>query len=354
MRLLPPLPARAGQLVLIYPLAALAGWLFQKAGVPLPFMIGPLVATATLYVCGLASVIVPVESRPAGQLVVAAQVGLSFSPAAFAALFDLAPLLVGLALLTAGCGFLVALLLARMARLPLVAALLATMPTSPVEAAIMAERFDIPPGPVILAQTLRIAAIVVLVPVGIYLVDGWPDRSAVLRVAATPDPAGIALLVAAGILGGIVCRRLRIANPYFLGPLATSAALTAAGVEPAPFPTLVLAGAQILLGTWLGSTFRRSLFQSAGRLLGAILCSTLAMLILTVSCGLALAFLLGLPWEELVLAAAPGGVTEMALTAKFLGQDVAIITAFHLVRIFLIVPNFPWVATRLHRRATRS
>jgi uncharacterized membrane protein AbrB (regulator of aidB expression) len=41
----------------------------------------------------------------------------------------------------------------------------------------------------------------------------------------------------------------------------------------------------------------------------------------------------------------------MALTARFLHEDVALITAFHLTRIFLIIPNIPWILALLHGRS---
>lgn len=337
------------ELIGVYGVAAVGGWLFSRAGVPLPWMIGPLIATACLYVLGVASVTVPVKSRPAGQLVVAAQVGLSFSPAALAMVVGLAPLLVGMALATVFCALIVALLLRRMGGIGLVPALLGVVPTSPVEAAVMATQFDIDPAPIVVSQTLRIAAVVVLVPIAIYIVDGWPDRSGLARAHLLFDAWGLGLLVACAAASATTLKFLRIANPYFLGPLAASAALTAAGVDPAPFPPAALAGAQLVLGTWLGSTFRRQLFLTAGRLVSASILSTLLLLSMTTAIALGLAWATGMDWELLVLGAAPGGVTEMALTAAFLHQNVPLVTAIHLTRIFLIVPNIPWVIMRLHR-----
>lgn len=186
-----------GRLAVVYWLGSLGGAIAAGIGMPLPWMIGPLLVTAMLYLAGLADIVLPVKTRPAGQIVIASQVGVYFSPAAFAMMLTLAPLLVGMALATAVCAFAVALLLARAARLNLTAAFLASLPTSPVEAAIMAERFQCNPGPVILAQTVRIAAVVVLLPVIIYAIDGWP-ASAGLRVPAVFDPAGTAMLLAVG------------------------------------------------------------------------------------------------------------------------------------------------------------
>jgi uncharacterized membrane protein AbrB (regulator of aidB expression) len=45
------------------------------------------------------------------------------------------------------------------------------------------------------------------------------------------------------------------------------------------------------------------------------------------------------PLSTLVLGAAPGGATEMALTAGILGLDVAFVTVIHLARIFIIMPS---------------
>jgi uncharacterized protein len=45
----------------------------------------------------------------------------------------------------------------------------------------------------------------------------------------------------------------------------------------------------------------------------------------------------------MVLSTAPGSVTEMALTAKILQEGLAVVTAFHLLRIFIILPFAPWI-----------
>ena len=332
----------------IYLSAIAGGALFSAVGAPLPWMIGPLIFTAIVYLAGMTRFVVPVKTRPVGQIIVAAQVGLSFSPAALAVLLELAPLLVGMAVATAACAALASLALARMSGMAGVPALLSTIPTSPVEAAVIAERLDMPPGPIIFAQTLRIASIVVIVPLAIYAVEGWPDRG--MTSIGTPDFPGMAVLFGVAVAVAVIFRALRISNPFFLGALAGSAGLTAAGVTPTPFSPVILGAAQVLLGTWLGSSFRRSLFQSAGRMIGAIIVSTLMFVAMTSAVAVALAVMLQMNWENLVLGAAPGGVTEMALTAKYLGLDVALITAFHLVRIFLIVPFIPAIAGILHRR----
>ena len=66
--------------------------------------------------------------------------------------------------------------------------------------------------------------------------------------------------------------------------------------------------------------------------------ASLLMIALCAAMGLGLAWLIDAPWQVMVLSTAPGSVTEMALTAKILQEGLAVVTAFHLVRIFIILP----------------
>jgi uncharacterized protein len=339
-------------LACLYAAASAVGWCFARLGVPLPWMIGPLVLSAAAYITGVMTLRVPVKTRPFGQMTIAAQVGLAFTPAALSALVSLGPLMVGAALITAVMASLVALLTARLGHMRLPQAFLATFPTSPVEAAVMAERLDCDPAPIVLSQTMRIAAVVILVPLTVYAIDGWPDRSGMVR-GGVFDPLGNGFLALLAIAGATLFKKLGLSNPYFLGPLAFSAAAAATGFHPVAFPPVVLSVAQIVLGTWLGSTFRRDLLERGGRLVATSALGTLLLLGLVSGCAVLLSALSGLHWEVLVLGLAPGGVTEMALTAKFLGVDLALVTAFQLTRIFIFMPNIPWIIKVIHKYETR-
>jgi len=45
----------------------------------------------------------------------------------------------------------------------------------------------------------------------------------------------------------------------------------------------------------------------------------------------------GLNWASAFVATTPGGTAEMALTAKLLGMDSPAVTAFHVVRLVIVV-----------------
>jgi hypothetical protein len=355
----PPPPSFEGWrsyvgLALLFVLSVTAGWLFERIGAPLPWMIGPLVVTAVVFIGAAPRITVPTRLRPIGQIVVATQVGLAFSPAALEILVSLAPVIVGTAITTGLCSVVVALIMARITGYGLAQSFLSAVPTSPVEAAAMAVSAGVNPMPVILSQTLRLAAIVLIVPFALYMIEGWPEGQRTPVSLSLIDPLQILVLATVGVAGAMIFRFLRITNPNFLGPMAVTAALAASGYGPDPYPLAVLALAQVVLGTWLGGTFRREILTSALGLTMASVASALMLLALCSLCALAIAALSGVDWQVMILSTAPGGVVEMALTAKFLQQNVVLITTFHLVRIFVIMPNVPWIVRLIARYEQRQ
>jgi membrane AbrB-like protein len=318
-------------------LAAVAGFVAARLHLPLPWMIGPLLMT-TVY--GLAGYRAPFHRfyRPVGQLIVATAVGLNFTPEAFAALQHDALLMVGAAVLTILAGFVTALMLRWMAKVDGTVAFFAAMPGGPNEMAVLAERLGAPGAPVVFSQTLRIVFIVLLIP-------------AVLVVSRVGEPIELStegidwgeLLVLYGLaaLGTFALRRMGVPNCNFLGPLAVAALISVTGLELSTVPPSLLAFGQIILGIALGSMFTREQISRDRKFAVAAVATTFVLL---GQCA-AVAFLLWLVGDKTfgayLLATAPGSVTEMALTAKLLQQGVAMVTAYHLVRIFIIIPLAP-------------
>lgn len=346
--------SRVARLLLLYGLCFAMGRVFVAIGMPLPYMIGPLLLTAFLYVTGVMKTPISAKTRPYGQMIIASTVGLAFTADALAVIVEMGPEIVGLAVLTGLCALFVSVLLKRFSRLDYSTALLCTIPTSPVEAAVIAERFGLDKGVVVLSQTIRIASVVVIIPIALYVADGWPGNAGrALGAVGAFDAAGVALLAVSALAGAMLFKWLRLPNPYFFGALLISAAASSSGLHVAPYPALVLAIAQVVLGTWLGSVFTRELFLEM-KLTLTIILSMLLFLFMSSMMAVAFAGLTELPWEVMVLSAAPGGVTEMALTAQFLGYSVAIIVSFQIVRICIFMPGVHWFIAAARRFESRG
>ena len=343
--------SRTAENVAVYCGAALFGYVAYLLAVPLPWMIGPMVFSAGLALLWR-SARVPRITRPIGQMVVASVVGLSFTAESVTALGQLVLPMVLVALLTIVAGFIAAAVLMRLADMDVVAAGLSSIPGGPVEMAALAEHHNVPPAPIALAQTLRISLLVLIIPPVLVAISGGAPNAA-LTVGERSLP-GMLLLFALAVAGGLLFRWLRITSPFFLGALGFNAAATAFALPVSMPPYWVLAGAQILLGVWLGCMFDRETLARTRAFVLAAIVSTGVLIVLCAGMAFAIAAVTGIDWHTMILATAPGSVTEMALTAKILNQQVAIVTAFPIVRIFIILPFLPPIFSVTAKLANRS
>ncbi|NOG70270.1 AbrB family transcriptional regulator [Roseicella sp. DB1501] len=339
---------RAQSLLLGIGIGALGGAGFALLHLPLPWLIGALVAVAAARLAGL-----PAEAsgRARNLLfgVVGIALGLYFTPATARLMLENLPLLVLAALATLAIGGALSLPLARMARVDMATAWFAAIPGGAADMAMLAAAYGGKPAPVAVAQLLRVCLVVILTPNLMALLGLHGDHPAIAAALPFSVP-GFLLLYAAGLAAALLSVRLGLRAGWLLGPLAVSAAVTASGHTLSGVPWWLSAIAQVVLGTQLGAAFDRSTLK---RLRSFAPASLLQVVLLMLGCGLvglALALVTGRPAGAVLLGTAPGGVAEMSLTAKSLGLDVALVVTLHVTRIFLVALLTPPVFRLLHRR----
>jgi len=326
-----------------------SGALLDWLGFPLPWLIGAILAAALLGFAGL-RYSVPRWARPVGQIAVACSIGILFTPETLLELETLVLPILLAAFGTIPVGLFSGWLLSRLSGMDLVSAGLASVPIGPVESANLAGRLGRDPGPIIFSQTLRIVIIVVIIPATIIgSVELGQDAADMLR-PANWTWAGVSLLALLGCMGAAIAIRVRLSNPYFLGPLAATALAAMNYLPVTPLPFVGLIAAQILLGAWLGAAFDLRHLSRNRRQVPAMLTANAVLLTLCLGMAVLISLGTGIDWHVTVLGTAPGGVTEMALSAKILGQGVTTVIAFHVVRVFVILPIAPWLFGMLSHR----
>ena len=170
------------------------------------------------------------------------------------------------------------------------------------------------------------------------------------RLRAWPNGRACWLALATGA-GAALMRLTGRANPWFIGPLLAAMGLMMADVHLSSVPTALTNAAQLVIGVSLGVRFTRRFLQAAPRWLAAAALGMLAMIGASALFGAALAWASGLHPVTLMLATAPGGIAEMAITAKVLQLGVAVVTAFQvcpLVAVLLLAEPIyrRWVMPR--------
>lgn len=338
---------RVARMLLSLLLATLAGFAAHAAALPLPWMIGPLFAIATLRLAGL-ELQAPAGARQAGQWVIGATLGLYFSPAVIAQLARHAPLIAAIALCAIPVGMGCALLLRRLTGVDAATAFYCALPGGASEMATLADGRGASGERVATAHALRMMLVVVIVPLvivqaGAHGSDQWAPLAREVHAARLP------LLAACSLAGVAAFAALRLPNAWILGALLGAALPTALDIPLSALPRPLVNAGQLLIGVSLAARFSPAFVRAAPRFILAATASTgLCMTSLALLAGL-LSWGLGVPLATVVLAAAPGGVTEMSITAQTLHLGVPLVTAAHVLRVIVLSLSAP-AAGRLFER----
>jgi membrane AbrB-like protein len=345
-----PVPGRT-LFTLLLALAAAA--LCVRLRTPLPWMIGPLVATAALSMLGG-----PTASytplRNIGQWTIGTALGLYFTPQVVALVASLwwAVALNIVWALALGLGF--GAWLFRVHHAPGRWQLMGLSRTTtyfaaPIGAAsemtMMAERHGAQTDLVASAHSLRVLLVTLIIPFGFQ----WAGLQGLDLVPPGPREVhwgGLALLAVLTGIGCWVMLLLRRTNPWFIGALLVSLLLTANSITLSAMPQWLTNAAQLFIGISLGVRFTRGFVHLAPRWMATVALSTVVMIVLCASVAWSLAQFVPIHWATLLLGTSPGGIAEMAITAKVLQLGVPVVTAFHVTRLAAVLllaePMYCW------------
>ncbi len=345
-------PALAGLL-----LALVAGQVCAWLRTPLPWMIGPLFALAAARLAGIPVVALP-GARYAGQWIIGTALGLYFTPVVVRQVADFAPWMVLGGAYALCVGFAAAWVLARLSGVDMRTAFFASVPGGATEMSLLAERFGARTDLVAVAQSLRIVLVVSVIPFGF----AWLDvhgADPYVQGARAFSWTGLTALLALTSVGGAALHRFRFPNGWVIGALCISLPLTAMEVNLSTVPVWLSNAGQLMIGCSLASRFQRDFLARAPRFMAAVVGSVVVAIALTTLFGIFLAWAMPANVATMALATAPGGIAEMAITAKVLQLGVPVVTAFHVMRMVLLVTTTGVVyqfAAGWHarRRARRS
>ena len=316
--------------------AALAGAvLASRLHLPLPWFTGPLLTLAIANMSGARLPALP-HARDAGQWIIGIALGLYFTPTVTREILRLAPWIV----VNIGFVWLLALLgtwlLRRLSGESVVTCFFAAPIGGASEMATQAERSGGRVDRVAAAHSLRIMMVSLIVPFALQWL-GVRGADPYSPAAAGLSMTGLLLLGALAAAGAVVLARLRVPNQWMLGPLLLTAAITAQGITFSALPTEVANAGQLLIGIALGTRFSPEFFRAAPRYLAAVALVTLIYLGLSALFGWWLAGMAMMAVPTAIVATTPGGIGEMAITAKVLQLGAPVVSAFHSIRMATVV-----------------
>jgi uncharacterized protein len=331
---------RAGTLAL----AATGGIVFSIAGLPLPFLFGPMAFCLIAALSGA-----PLTGMgPVGQAartILGVAVGASITPEVIAqaprmaASMALVPLYV-IAIGAVGFPFF------RRLGFDPATAWYAAMPGGLQDMILFGKEAGGDVRALSLIHATRVLIIVTLAPLILTWLYGASLTGAIGAPASALPMGEMLLMVAAAVIGWKGGERVGLFGASILGPMIMTAALSLSGLIHTRPPAEAIIVAQLFIGIaigvqYVGLTLRelRSFVLSglAFVLILAVLAAIFAEIVILT--GLA-------PALEGFLAFAPGGQAEMTVLALVVGADLGFIVLHHLTRIIFVILGAP-VAARL-------
>lgn len=336
-----------GQVGLTYAVALAAGAVASSVGVPLPWMLGPFFVCGLLTATGLPLVALPL-TREFAQLAVGLAIGLRFTPATLVATLALLPAMLAATVYVMFYTMVAGLLMRPLAGISSTTAFFATAAGGVADMAIVAREKGGDSAAVAMVHALRVSTTVALVPI---LVVTFGRSGDVEPALAGDDHGPVALVLAFLLAFGAawLLRRTMLPNPWLVGPMFLGVALGATGAMRLAVPPAVIALAQLLLGAWLGCRFQREVLVTLPRTAVTGVLISVFMVAAAFLGAVAMAALTAMPVSTAFLALAPAAVTEMVITAKTMHLDAEVVTAFHIMRIFLVCSTI-LVVYRIYRR----
>jgi membrane AbrB-like protein len=114
-------------------------------------------------------------------------------------------------------------------------------------------------------------------------------------------------------------------------------------MEPLPLPTWLIAVAQISVGIYMGSNLEVASLTNRRNLFWYTMSGVVSILSFSFVIGFALQLFFGYSLVTAFLGTAPGGVTEMGLTAMMVQADLSVVIAYQMFRLFFVLLVVPLV-----------
>lgn len=333
---MPRLNAPLARMAFALLIGAVGGCLAFVLGLPLPWMLGALFATMAAALAGL-PVLPPNRIRPATVAVIGVLLGARFTPEIVSVMGGWTLSLGLLALYLVVVASVTVPLYRFAGKADWQTAYLSGLPGGLAEMVELGEERKADVRTIILAHTLRIVLTIALIALWFRVIKGE-------AVGSLPDFGGApltlfdaAVLLFCAVAGSYGGRLARLPAPTFLGPMILSAVLHATDVTASAPPLPIVIAAQVILGTVLGCRFLGTQKATLLPALGLSLVATLATLAIALAFALLIQQTSGLPVDQIILALAPGGLTEMGLIALAINADVAFVALHHVVRILIVL-----------------
>jgi membrane AbrB-like protein len=332
--------------------ATLIGLCLRWLGIPIPYMLGGILAAFFYKAIMNAPLSWPLRLRNAMLGVAGYSIGKYCTAETFLKLSQETIGIFGACLSTLAVSICVAIYMNRHTFANFLSCLMGCMPGGLTQmTTLMDEYQEADDNVVVVAQCLRLFVVEVSVPfLAINLFGGSITTIPSQGILAAMETDIMKLfrpdwliIIPLAIIGTFVGRKIHMPTAQFLGPVL-STALYACWKNSAPaVPPPLMAFAQLNIGLYIGTMLDRDKLLKTRVLVPNVLIGSFLM----VGTSVLVAILISRHYQfspiTAFLAVAPGGIAEMCLAGMEMGQNVAIILTYQLIRVLMLSIGVPYV-----------
>lgn len=338
------------------------GLIFKLLHIPLPWTLGPLTAAALAGIRFKRKIFWPVQVRDAAIVILGYAMGRTFTVETGQRILSYLPLLIIISIFSLLLCVLGGFITRRYTGVSLPTALFGSMPAGLSQTAVIIEDLaDADLGVIALMHTVRVIAVVFIVP--FLALHGLAGQANTAPAAAAqgngpPDIYTIAAFFTVILVCVSFGKHMKVPAGVIIIPIISTAVLTLLGLSGPSLPSGLVAVAQVFVGIRIAMSvnigsladWKRITAFSLLHVMGLL--SVLSLVDYLVTRATPLSFL------TIFIGTAPGGMTEMGLTAMMVNADLPTVISFQLFRLLFVylisMPAMRWWFRRKSVQATEG
>lgn len=330
----------------------LAGFVGDRAGVPVAWLVGPMIASVILSLSGAPPVPSTASLFPIVQAIIGATLSATFTLDSFAPIAaHWFPIVVAVVLVLI-VSILAGLVLHRLAAIDVATASLGTIPGGASGMVAMSDELGGDARLVAFLQYARLVIVIVSIAILARVLE--PDAPELHQALASGDgdPMVVryALAVVVAGFGGWLGVKFRLPAGALVGAMVVGLIPGLIGIGPLAWPAFVLAGAYLLLGSNVGARFDRSVIRRLWGLLPYGLAFISALVAICAVIGWVLHLTTDIDLLTALLATSPGGIDAATIAALDTGANVAMVASIQMARLLLMVIAGPLIIRKMVAR----
>lgn len=338
---------------LLCAIGLLGVYIFKFFSLPLPWLLGPIVATAIISRFDKLPISKPRYLDFPSRMILGLAIASSFTPAIIPqiatyiiSLLLIIPFVLCIAIF--GSWYYV-----RVAKMDVMTAFFSSMPGGLLEMVNLGEAKGANVRVITMTQSARVLMIVAVLP---FILDIFFHITLDKGMHIAPSFADVSMreiliLAVAGTIGWFIAEKIKIAGSVIIGAMLGGIVVYSTGIVEHKPPEEFLLFAQLILGVVIGASFkgvsRYELLLTLRATFGYfIVISIISAIFMTLAY-----FITGFDIVSVILAFSPGGQSEMMIVAMVISGNIPYIALHHVSRIFIIMGLSPIISKWLENKA---